>query len=124
MIFLIIKGYMWQLKTIKDKHTKMNDILSLLPALLAGAILGIIFFGGLWLTIQKGLRSQKSALIFAGSFVIRMAITLLGFYYVGENSWQKLLVCLAGFIITRTVITRITQKNNYSKVVVNKGGNQ
>lgn len=86
----------------------MSEIISLLPALFAGAVLGLIFFGGLWLTIEYGLRSRNSGLIFFGSFIFRMAIVLLGFYYVGANSWPKMLVCLLGFLVTRFVLTRMT----------------
>ena len=95
---------------------KINEIISMLPPLIAGGILGIIFFGGLWLTIQKALHSRKAALLFVSSFIIRMAIALAGFYYVSQHSWQKMLVCLAGFLIARTIITRATQKNSHSKV--------
>lgn len=94
---------------------QINEIMGLLPALLAGVLLGIIFFGGLWLTVRIGLRSKKTALIFTGSFIIRMAIILVGFYYVGVNDWQKMLVCLGGFLMARIVITRITQKTDRSE---------
>ncbi|RXJ49624.1 ATP synthase subunit I [Gelidibacter gilvus] len=88
----------------------MNDILSLLPAVLAGMLLGVIFFGGLWLTVNKGLGSKRATLIFFGSLILRMAIILTGFYFVGGDSWQKLLACLVGFLIARIVITNITKK--------------
>lgn len=93
----------------------MHEALYLFLALLAGMILGVVFFGGLWITVRKGLRSNKAALIFIGSFILRMAIVLLGFYYIGGDSWQRMLVCLAGFLIARTVITRITQRHKQSK---------
>ncbi|HUZ60385.1 MAG TPA: ATP synthase subunit I [Hanamia sp.] len=93
----------------------MNETVFLLPSLLAGIILGVIFFGGLWVTIQKGLRSKRTALIFAGSFIVRIAIILLGFYYVGQSSWQNMLVCLAGFLIARIMVTRFTQKKYHSE---------
>jgi F1F0 ATPase subunit 2 len=99
---------------------KMNEIISMLPSLIAGGILGIIFFGGLWLTIQKALHSKKAALLFVSSFVTRIAIILTGFYYVCQHSWQKMLICLAGFLIARTIITRVTQKNNHSKITLIK----
>ncbi len=89
---------------------EMNDILSLLPAVLAGILLGVIFFGGLWLTVNKGLGSKSATLIFFGSLILRMAIILTGFYFVGGDSWQKLLACLVGFLIARIVITNITKK--------------
>ncbi len=91
---------------------QMNEIIGLLPALLTGVLLGIIFFGGLWFTVRLGLRSKMTALIFTGSFIVRMAIILLGFYYIGASSWQKMLVCLGGFLIARVVITRITLKQD------------
>lgn len=86
----------------------MSEIISFMPAWFAGVILGILFFGGLWLTINYGLRSKNSVWIFTSSFIIRMMVVLFGFYYVGGNSWRKMLVCLLGFLITRFVITRIT----------------
>ena len=94
---------------------KINEVISLLPALIGGIILGILFFGGLWYTVRIGLRSKKSSLIFMGSLVLRMAIVLLGFYFVGANNWQKMLVCLGGFLIARIVITRISKKDIETK---------
>ena len=42
----------------------MSDIPALALALLAGALLGVLFFAGLWWTVQKGVRSQNPALWF------------------------------------------------------------
>lgn len=94
---------------------KINEIIVLLPVFFAGIVLGILFFGGLWLTVQKGLKSKNSALIFTGSFILRMALLMLGFYYVSANSWQRALICLSGFLIARVVFIRI-KKNQLSKV--------
>lgn len=97
----------------------MNDIIIyFLPVLLAGGALGIIFFGGLWLTVKKGLRAKQPGLIFIFSFVLRMAIVLAGFYYIGAGSWQKLVICLAGFLIARFAMTRFTQKLPSSKTII------
>ena len=98
----------------------MNDFINLLPALFAGIGLGVIFFGGLWLTIRKGLQSRKSGLIFTGSFIVRMTVILVGFYYVGASDWQKMLACLAGFLIARLVITRYTKKQNRTTATIMK----
>ncbi|MEO8961137.1 MAG: ATP synthase subunit I [Ginsengibacter sp.] len=98
----------------------MTDIISLLPALFGGIVLGIIFFGGLWLTIRKGLRSKQAALVFTGSLILRLSITLLGFYFVGGSNWQRMLVCLAGFLAARIVIIQITKKSNHSKTKIIK----
>lgn len=98
----------------------MNEVLSLLPAVFAGIVLGVLFFGGLWLTVRKGLDSKNATLIFMGSLVVRMAIVLLGFYYVGADNWQKMMACLGGFLIARIVITRITKKEIQTKPTIIK----
>lgn len=103
----------------------MSEIVSLLPALLGGIVLGILFFGGLWLTIRKGIRSKRPTLLFMGSLIVRMAIVVLGFYYVGANNWLRMLVCLVGFLIARMVITRITIKDKQAEVTwINEGSDE
>lgn len=84
----------------------MNEILLFIPAFVTGILLGVIFFGGLWWTIQKGLTSPSPALWFIGSLLIRTSITVTGFYLIAAGSWQKLLACLSGFLIIRLVMTR------------------
>jgi len=87
----------------------MNEILSLTLALVAGFLLGAIFFGGLWWTVQKGLSSRKSAFWFLGSLLIRTSIAISGFYFVSDGNWERLLICLFGFFVMRQVIVRLTR---------------
>ena len=47
----------------------MNETLSLVLALVAGVLLGAIFFGGLWWTVRKGVSSKQPALWFFGSLL-------------------------------------------------------
>lgn len=103
---------------------EMNEILNLVPSVLAGIVLGIIFFGGLWFTVNKGLNSKKPTLIFFGSLIIRMAIILTGFYIVGGDNWQKMLACLVGFLIARIVITNITKKYKVNPVTIKEGNDE
>ena len=98
----------------------MSETISLLLALLAGIAFGILFFGGLWLTVRKGLNSKSPTLIFMGSLVLRVAIVVVGFYYVGAGSWQSMLICLVGFLIARIVITRMTDKDKQVAAILNK----
>ena len=72
--------------------------------------MGTLFFGGLWLTVRKMVSIKQPALWIAGSFLIRTGITLLGFYYMGSDNWQRLMTCLLGFIIARFIIIRLTKK--------------
>ena len=87
----------------------MNDILRLLPALVGGFLLGAMFFGGLWWTVQKGMSSTQPALWFFGSLLLRTSITLAGFYVISDGHWEKLLACLLGFTIARMTVTRLTR---------------
>ncbi len=86
----------------------MNNFLILALALGAGILLGAIFFGGLWWTVRKGVAAKNPALWFLGSMLLRMAIVLAGFYFVGRGNWQRLVVCLLGFIIARFIVMRLT----------------
>ena len=87
----------------------MNETLTLTLAPLAGAVLGAIFFGGLWWTIRKGVSSRQPALWFFGSLLVRMSIVLIGFFLIGRGHWQRLLLCLLGFVIARLVVTWLTR---------------
>lgn len=85
----------------------MSEIIYLVAALLAGIVLGVLFFGGLWWTVQKGVASTRPALWFMGSLLLRTGITLAGFYFVMGSDWRRLAVCLAGFVIARLIVTRL-----------------
>ena len=87
----------------------MNETWSLVPALVAGVLLGATFFGGLWWTVRKGVSSQRPALWFFGSLLLRMSIALAGFYFVGRGHWERLVACLLGFVIARFLVTRFTR---------------
>jgi F1F0 ATPase subunit 2 len=87
----------------------MNEILSLVPALVTGMLLGAMFFGGLWWTVRKGVSSARPALWFFGSLLLRTSMTLVGFYLVSDGHWERLLVCLLGFTIARLIATRLTR---------------
>ena len=85
----------------------MNEILALVVALAAGGALGAIFFGGLWWTVQKAVASERPALWFFCSQLLRTGMVLAGLYFVGRGHWERLVVCLVGFIIARFIVTSL-----------------
>jgi F1F0 ATPase subunit 2 len=89
----------------------MNEVLLMALALPAGAVLGAIFFGGLWWTVRKGISSEQPAVWFLGSLLLRMSLVLAGFYVVSGGHWQRLVLCLAGFIVARLAVTRLTRSS-------------
>lgn len=104
---------------------EIHKVLNLLPALFAGIILGVLFFVGLWYTVRIGLHSIKNTWIFIVSLILRMAIVVIGFYYIGADSWQKMLTCLLGFLLARIVITRITKYDKQTKPgIIKKASNE
>ena len=87
----------------------MSELLQLTLALLAGMLLGVVFFGGLWWTVQKGLSARQPALWFGMSMLLRTGIVLAGFYYVSGADWKRLLLCLLGFIVARFIVIHLNR---------------
>jgi F1F0 ATPase subunit 2 len=88
----------------------MNSTPVLALALLSGALLGVIFFGGLWWTVRHGLLSPVPALWFTASSLIRTAVILGGLYVVSHGEWRRLMACLFGFFLARIVVMHASRK--------------
>jgi F1F0 ATPase subunit 2 len=87
----------------------MNETVTLILAWLAGVVIGAVFFGGLWWTVSRGVSSKRPALLFLGSQLLRTGTALAGFYFVSGGHWERLLLCLLGFVMARMVVTRLTR---------------
>ena len=98
----------------------MNETLTLMLAWVAGGALGVVFFGGLWWTVRRGAMSERPALWFLGSGLLRMGIVLSGFYFVGDGHWQRLLICLLGFVMARFVVTRLVRASGKDSIRVSQ----
>ncbi len=99
----------------------MSDIPNLTIALLVGATLGAIFFGGLWLTVQKGLTSETPALWFLASLLLRTCLILAGFYWAAQGHWSRIVACLLGFLTARVIVMkRLTREPAKEQTPVEK----
>ncbi len=96
----------------------MNDFIFKFLVFITGLALGVLFFGGLWLTVKKALLSKKPALWYLGSLVLRVGITMLGFYYIAMGNWSNMLICLLGFVIARFIVLSFTKINDAKKVEI------
>ncbi len=72
----------------------------------AGILLGLFFFGGLWLTIRHTINHPTAWLWFSLSFFLRIVISCAGIYLVTVPSPLRLLLCCGGFIVARLLLTK------------------
>jgi F1F0 ATPase subunit 2 len=89
----------------------MPDVQTLALVFMVGVLLGVAFFASLWWTVRRGLASAQPALWFLGGFMLRMTVTVYGFYLAGGSDWRRWLACVAGFMVARLVVDRLTRAN-------------
>ncbi|WAK03929.1 ATP synthase subunit I [Methylobacter sp. YRD-M1] len=80
-------------------------------AVLWGIGLGLVYFGGLWLTIRRLPAMKHQALWMLGSFLLRNVLVAAGLYAIIAWGWQYVLLCLAGIIGVRFVMIRRIHKS-------------
>ena len=76
-----------------------------------GLLLGCFFFWGLRWTVGKVLLAPNPGLWIFASLLLRMSITLAGFYFVSMGHWERLTVCLLGFMLARGFVQRSEVKH-------------
>ena len=77
---------------------------------LIGIILGGVFFGGLYWTVQRLDGVQNPSALFLVSFVLRMAILVAGLYYVSGSGYQSVLLTLLGILVIRYIMIFVINK--------------
>jgi F1F0 ATPase subunit 2 len=82
----------------------------LMWATLAGSGLGLLFYGGLYFTLQFALHSIYAAAWIAASFILRMLLTMAGLYWLATDHWQALLAALLGFSVVGLVMKMLLKK--------------
>jgi F1F0 ATPase subunit 2 len=68
-----------------------------------GLLLSGVYFAALWLTVRRLPQARNPLLLLGISFLLRTAVLLGGFYCLMQGRWERLVACLAGFFIVRTV---------------------
>lgn len=83
----------------------MSRIVEYTGVLAAGAAVGALYFGGLWWTVRRAVGSRRPGVLVLASYWLRTAAAMGLFYIIMEGDWLRLLVCLAGFLLVRQVLT-------------------
>ena len=78
--------------------------------LISGAVLGGLYFGGLWLSVMKlkDIERKKSFLLLSWAF--RSVLLCIGLYALARYNAASLLCAAAGLLIVRTVIVRSVKR--------------
>jgi len=82
----------------------MSPSLSWPLSFAVGAVLGMLYFRCLWLTVQRLATSGHPVRLLLTSFLCRVAAVLALFYaLMADNGWERTVFALAGFIAAREV---------------------
>ncbi len=81
-------------------------IVDLVLAGFAGLVMGLAYFGSLWLTVRGVPTAERPLRRLLFGSLVRLAILLPALYLVMDGRWERLLACLAGFLIARFVLLR------------------
>jgi F1F0 ATPase subunit 2 len=84
----------------------MTDAVYLIASLAAGAILGIVYFRGLWQTVLRLPDFKRPAWSMSWSFAARVGIVMTGFYFIMQGHLERLAMAMAGFILVRQILVR------------------
>lgn len=84
----------------------MPQPIQLALAMLVGFALGVLFYGGLWLTVRALPRSRHPVALTLGSYWARAASVAAGFAVVASGGWWSALAALLGFIAARLALAR------------------
>lgn len=79
--------------------------MSLIVATAAGIIIGILFYGGLWLTVRALITARRPAMLAVASFWIRTAMVLGSVVLIARGRWQSAVAVLAGIALSRTAVS-------------------
>ncbi len=86
----------------------MNDLAVNIFSLAAGALFGIFYFHGLWLTLKKLPNTCQPVLLTMGSFLGRTALCVLGFYLVIKMvNLEGLMISIIGFTACKFTIIHL-----------------
>ncbi|WP_414733721.1 ATP synthase subunit I [Acetobacterium carbinolicum] len=69
-----------------------------------GVLLGIVFFGGLYWTVQRVGSTKYPGPFMLVSAVVRMVVLLLGIYFLGSNDISRVLAVLAGVVMVKFIM--------------------
>ena len=80
-----------------------------------GVLLGLFYFGGLWMTLSALPRKKRPKRWLAVSYVVRLAGAMAGFWVVVHKDLLAFFFTLAAFFLVRIVLIRRLAPKNEKK---------
>lgn len=90
----------------------MDKIILFSLILLAGLIIGLGYFGGLWLSVKQLSTARHPALLLLASWGVRLGLAMFSFFFLMGGQWERLIVCLIGFLGGRILLVKLLGPNN------------
>ena len=84
----------------------MNKTYYIVFAFAVGIALGAFFSLNLWSSVQRMTDDKTPWYILYGGFMLRISVVLLGFYFVMDGHWERMIAALAGFVLMREILVR------------------
>ncbi len=85
------------------------ELASIALAVVLGLCIGLFYFGGLWLTVRRLPQSPRPHRLWALSYVLRLAVLLLGVWPMlqqARNTPLAPFVGIATILLVRLLLTR------------------
>ncbi|WP_422484749.1 ATP synthase subunit I [Gudongella sp. DL1XJH-153] len=79
-------------------------------AFITGVLLGFVFFGGLYFSVNRIADMKHPAVFMLASMIVRMLIVLVGLYLIRGDSLYNIPLALLGIILARTYLTSWVKK--------------
>lgn len=85
----------------------MINVFELAIAVVGGLLLGVVFYGGLWVTVSRLDTVRNPALWMLASLIVRMAVALGGlFILIRMGGWVAAMIALAAMLLVRAILKR------------------
>ncbi len=85
----------------------MSTVIAVAAGLVAGIVLGLVFFGGLWWTTQRLATSSQPGILVSVSLLVRVVVLAGGLFLLAQIGSGALLAAVLGLLVTRIGLTRL-----------------
>lgn len=91
-------------------------------AFLIGTLLGVLYFGGLYVTVSLMTRVRFPSLLMMGSLVLRMVLLLYGFYLLRNGGVYSILIALFAVILVKFIMVSMVRRSIEKPGPADRGG--